>query len=318
MSSLFEAQEIKGFIRVAHTQKFIDIFNLLYTVQAEILYNHSRIYPFAYLNVGRLKLYLNADAVDSQPHIRARIIPVVKKFDATPTFFLHSPLAEVDDILSVVALLTPLSKHPVKICDVSLSYTEWFLPQTKGWHKVKTSDDIIQDAAILSAIKGRTYSSLRNTLKHVREDLKPEVKQLGPDNYKDGVKVFEDWKESEHAKKFFRLTIGRDVRLIETFYDKIDCKDFFSYVYYVEGVPSACSFGTRSCKDLSWGQDVTCKADTTKRGLADFAFIHLMQEMHKAGINFVNDSGYYSPGVRKNKEKFAPVKTIQMYDLVKE
>jgi len=314
MSSLFETQELKGFIRVTHTARFESIFQLLYSMQSDVLYAHSRIYPFAYLNVGRLKLFVNEDV---NSHDTVKIIPVVKKFDSTPTFFLHAPVAEVEDILRVVDQLTPLSKQPVKICDVTTSYAEWFLSQAKGWHKVKTSDDIIQDAKVLSEIKGRTYSSLRNTLKHVREDLKPEIRVLSPDNYKDAIKVFEDWKESEHAKKFFRLTIGRDVRLIETFYDKIDCENYFAYIYYVEGKPCACSFGTSAIGRIGWGQDITCKADTTKRGLADFAFIHLMQEMHKKGIQFVNDSGYYSPGVRKNKEKFAPVLLIQMFDLVK-
>lgn len=317
MKTLFEANELGSFVRVEHTPEFVAAFDVIYKLQTDILYNHSPIYPFSYLNKGRLKLFLNEDFGPENGYI-----PVVKKNEETASYFIHAPSAEVSKILETVKKLDKLSKQPVKICDVTEGYAYWFLEQTTGWEKRKTSDDVIQDAEALATLKGRRFSSLRNTLKHVREDLRPLNAPIRPYNYKDSIRVFEDWKEKQ-GKKYFRVTIGRDIRLIEEYYDKLDFENFFGYIHYVgpdengQDKPVATSFGCRSAKDPEFGIDVTVKADIEYKGMADFAFVYLMTEMNRAGIKYVNDSGYYSPSIKLNKLKFAPIKTIPMFDLAR-
>ena len=317
---LFEANPVglQNFVRIKNEEPFVSIFNHLSSIQSEVLYNHSRIYPFAYCDKGRMQLYLNKD------FSKDKIIPVVRKneqriledkvSEQKPQYSLYTPHCGLDDIWTTLEQLDPLSSVPVEITDVTKDYADEFLGQVKGWEKIKTSDDIIQSAEHLAELKGRNFSSLRNTLKHVRNDLKPEIQALNSRNAQDAICVFNRWKEMS-IKRYFRITIGRDTRLIETYCDKMDFENLFGYVYYINQVPSAVSFGARSTKDRIYGQDITCKALPTCRGLADFAFIHLMNEMFKKGILLVNDSGGNSKPILDNKRKFAPVCVIQMFDL---
>lgn len=310
MPPLFEANPVglKDFVRVKNTEPFISIFNHLASVQVEVLYNHSRIFPFAYLNTGRMELYLNKDFSSD------KIIPVVKKFTEKPQYSLYTPHAPYTDIIKVVEQLTPFSSEPVDIIDVTESYAAKFLEECKWWEKTKTSDDVVQCADKLAELAGRNFSSLRNTLRHVRNDIKPEVRPLSSTTATDAVCVFERWKDNEGVH-YFRRTVGRDVRLVEEYADKMDFENIFGYVYYVNKLPAAVSFGCRSAKDREWGVDVTQKGlYNTYKGISDFAFIHLMQQMYLHGIKYVNDSGGAGP-VRKNKLKFAPLKDITMYDL---
>ena len=319
---LFETHPVglQDFVRVKNEEPFITIFNDLACYQTEVLYNHSRIFPFSYLNLGRMQLYLNKDFNER------KIFPVVRKneqrlledhvSEQKPQYTIYNPYYmhdTLDALLKVISELDKLSSAPVEITDVTRAYADNFLSQASGWEKVKSSDDVIQQADLLSELKGRNFSSLRNTMKHVRNDLKPEVQALNQRNANDAICVFERWKTLS-AQKYFRITIGRDNRLIEEYCDKMDFQNFFGYVYYVNNQPSAVSFGCRSAKDPTWGQDVTCKALPTCKGLADFAFIHLMQEMHKKGITLVNDSGGQGK-VLLNKKKFSPLMTIPMYSL---
>ena len=309
---------LEDFVRVENTSEFVSVFKQLYASQDEVLYNHSPIFPFAYLNLGRLQLFINKD------HNRS-IIPVVKKFDAKPSYEIHSPFCTVWELVEIIAKLDKVSSNPVIVTDLTKSEAEYWLRQLEGdtctkvtnekWKKVKTSDDIVQDAEALSKLAGRNYSSLRNTLKHVRNDLKPETKQLSPENKADALSVFNAWKEKQ-GKKYFRVTIGRDLRLIEEYADKLDFVDYFSYVHYVNGKPEACSFGCRSWKQKDFGIDITVKANVDCKGLGDYAFVHLMTEMNKQGIKLVNDSGG-TGNVKLNKQKFRPVYTIPMYNLVR-
>lgn len=319
---LFETYPVglQDFMQVKNQDLFRTIFAFVYAVQSDVLYNHSAVFPFSYLNKGKMKLYINKDVcIDTTQQgktSKTKIIPVVKQFEYTlehkPIYFIHCPIASIEDILATVDQLDVLSSVPVLISDVTEAYASWFLANTDGWEKVKTSDDVIQDACAMASLKGRNYSSLRNTLKHVREDLKPVIFPLNRSTYKDAISVFYAWKDKQ-GKKYFRVTIGRDVRLIQEYFDKIDEQRFFSYVYYVNGKPEAVSFGCAAEKP-QWGVDITVKANTNCKGLADFAFVHLLTEMNKHGIVYVNDSGGTGK-VLLNKKKFRPIKTIPCYDL---
>ena len=309
---------LRDYVRVKNEEPFISIFNYLSSIQSEVLYNASRIYPFAYLNLGRMQLYLNKDFRQD------KIIPVVRKneqrlledgiSEQKPQYSLYTPHCRLDDILTTLEQLEPLSSIPVNITDVTKAYADEFLSQVNGWEKTKTSDDIIQSAERLSKLEGRNFSSLRNTLKHVKNDLKPTVRPLCSTTVVDATCVFENWKLKQ-GKKYFRVTIGRDRRLAEEYADKTDFQDFFGYVFYINDIPKAVCYGCRSAKDPAWGQDITVKADIDCRGLGDYAFIFLMQTMHAKGIKLVNDSGGSSKNVRDNKLKFSPVSTVPMYDL---
>lgn len=312
--ALFETHPVglKGFVRVKNEEPFISAFNRLYAGQGECLYNHSPIFPFAYLNLGQMKLYLNADFADRN------IIPVVKKHELTlehaPSYSIHCPNVGKTRLLDTISSLNVFSSESVEITDVTKDFAEKFIACTEGWEKIVTSNDVIQNAAALSTLAGRNFSSLRNTMKHVKNDLKPEIQALNKRNASDAICVFEKWKTLS-AKKYFRITIGRDVRLIEEYCDKLDFQNTFGYVYYINGQPAAVSFGCRSAYAPEWGIDVTCKGLTeTFKGIADFAFIHLMTEMNKKGITLVNDSGGTGK-VLLNKRKFSPIKMIPMYDL---
>lgn len=306
---LFETSPVglQNYVRVKNEEPFITLFNDLACYQSEVLYNHSRIFPFAYLNKGRMQLYLNKDLNER------KIIPVVRKHEQKPEYTIYSPYCDIQELLIEVVRLDPFSSEPVCITDVTRHFADKFLEQVKGWEKVKTSDDVIQQADLLAKLAGRNFSSLRNTMKHVRNDLKPETQALNARNANDAICVFERWKTLS-AQKYFRITIGRDIRLVEEYCDKLDFENFFAYVHYINNVPSAVSFGTRSVKDRTWGQDITCKALPTCKGLADFAFIHLCTEMNKKGITLINDSGGQGK-VMLNKKKFSPLMTIPQYDL---
>lgn len=318
--SLFETHPVglADYVRVQNREPFISVFEWLYGSQEQSLYNHSPIFPFSYLNKGQMKLYLNKDFTASTNNkVKNKILPVVKQFEHTlehkPLYFLHCPIAEDSVILSAVEHLDELSSAPVVIADVTNHFALNFIERNPTWEKVKTSDDVIQHGEALAKLTGRNFSSLRNTIKHVKNDINPEVQPLNPRNANDAICVFERWKVTQ-GLKYFRVTIGRDIRLIEEYADKLDFYKFFGYVYYVNNVPKAVSFGTRSYMHPEWGVDVTCKADTSCKGLADFAFIHLCSEMYKKGIKYVNDSGGTGK-VMLNKRKFNPLKTIPCFDL---
>lgn len=309
--ALFEVKDesfISDFKRVEHTEAFINQFKKIYSEADQALYNHSPIFPFSYLNKGRMELYLHLNLP----------IPLVKKFKNAPKYWIHNPGLDMkpDELYQVVKQIELETKASVDITDLTSIQVDFYLDlfHRDGYKKIKTSTDVVQDAAKLSNLTGRNFSSLRNSLKHVEKDLKPDIQKLGSSNYLDAIKVFKQWKE-ESQTKYFRITIGRDVRLIEEYYDKLDFERFFGYVYYVNSLPSAVSFGCRSYYRDDWGQDITVKGLFNQaKGISDFAFIHLMQEMNKKGIIYVNDSGGEAK-VKLNKYKFHPIDTIQMFDL---
>ena len=185
---LFEANPVglKEFVRVKNKEPFISIFNHLASIQSEVLYNHSRIFWSSYLNLGRYQLYLNKDFRQD------KIIPVVRKneqrlledgiSEQKPQYTLYTPHCGLDDIWATLELLDQLSSTPVEITDVTENYATKFLSEVSGWERVETSKDIVQSAEKLAKLEGRNYSSLRNTMKHVRNDLKPEIQALNQRN----------------------------------------------------------------------------------------------------------------------------------------
>lgn len=311
LKPLFGTKELgplPGYVRVERTEKFVWAFRQLYGVQSACLYNHSPIFPFSYLNRGKMKLFINEDWEKSG------IIPVVQKNFELPTFFIHCPMSSTDNILNVVQALDKLSVHPCTITDVTAEFASQWVQTIPGWAKIKTSEDVVQDATKIREVKGRDFSSIRNGLKHVRTDLHPWWEPLSIKNKSDALQVFNEWKEVQ-GKKYFRVTIGRDLRLIEEYYDSVDLKDYFSFVYYVEDKPVAANFGCRSWYSPDWGIDVTVKANINYKGMGDFAFWHLISEMNQAGIKMVNDSGAASKNVKINKIKWKNPGFIQMFDL---
>ena len=310
---LFDAKPIspyEGFERVdINNPSHQQFFKRLYKSQSDVLYNHSPIYPFAYLNVGTYRAFLPKEG---------SLITLVAKNFTEPILSIHAPRSFAHNIWDVVQQFDSLSKQPIILTDLTEEDADIILANElfRNWKKVKTSMDVIQNTDKLTELNGRNFSSLRNTLRRVERDYKPDIVALCKDNYKDAIKVFENWKEKQ-GKKYFRVTVGRDIRLIEEYHDKIDFSTTYSYVYYISGVPSGVSFGCRSYSRDDWGMDITVKADVDIRGLADFAFVNLMQRMNEDGIIHVNDSGYHSKGVKVNKFKFQPEGEIPMFNLVR-
>lgn len=314
--ALFETQEIfkpknsEKFVRV-DPKKHVTIFKELLQNQSETLYNHSPIFPFAYLNTGNRTLFLNSDYSPN------KIIPLAQKNKTTPTFELFTPFGDMKEIL---ATIDKASICIEAIRDVTKQYAQDFLKHWSGWDLIRTSRDVVQDCHLVTELNGRNFSSIRNTLRRVERDYKPDIKLLTTETCADAILVFKDWQQ-EQGKKYFRVTIGRDIRLIEEYCKAL--KDlwqisYFAYVYYVAGKAEAVSFGVRSWSNAEWGIDVTCKANVNIRGLSDFAFQHLITQLHLAGILYVNDSGWNSKGNEINKKKWWGGKEpqlIPMYDL---
>lgn len=310
------SSKIEGYKRVTYESRFVELFHSLLAEQSECLYNHHPLFPFCYLNTGKYKLYLNEDATQD------KIIPVVQKNGLTSSFEIYSPSALYEHILYAVEDFDKISSKPIKIRDVTKQYADCFLLMTKGWQKVRTSLDVMQDTKLITELAGRNFSSIRNTLRRVERDYQPKIELLCKSNMYDAIQVFKNWQQLQ-GKKYFRVTIGRDIRLIEEFCNNYDVLDpnYFAYVYYVNDKAEAVSFGVRSWYRDEYGIDVTCKANTALRGLGDFAFHHLITEMRKAGgINYVNDSGYNSKGNEISKKKWfggKEIKFVEMYDLVR-
>ena len=297
-----------NFIRVSNTPKFIDVFNNLFSKQADVMYNHSLIHPFSYLNKGRLELYINKDYSDD------KIIPVVKKFKTTPSYMLYTPHANTEDILEVVNNLDKISKDPVYITDATEEYCTKFLSESPNWKKFRTSDDIIYDTKLVSEMRGKDFVKIRNKIK-VCGKLNPDVQVISTAKHRDdAIYIFRKWKDTQ-GLKYFRVTIGRDIRLLEEYYDKVDLKDIFGYIAYVDKKPAGVVLGCRSNHAKDWGIEVTTKSLIDYNGMSDYIRQYFLSEMNKAGINYINDSGIYSPGIKKNKIKWKPDRFIKMYDL---
>lgn len=305
---------LRGFEQVASTPEFKKLFQEFFALSKDCLYNQSPIYPFAYLNKGAYKLFVN----ESWRNTRQRkMIPIVQHNFTEPSYSLYQPMASLADIEEVNDQLSRISKDPVEIIDCTGEYADWMQNASNNtWKKEKTSDDVIQDAQIITSLPGRNFSSIRNTLRRVERDLKPNICRLDKYTMRDAQRVFEDWKELQ-GKKYFRVTVGRDLRLIEECAEWVDECDFFGYVYYVDGYPSAANFGCRSWNSPEWGIDVTCKARVDCRGLSDFAYHHLVTQMYRQKIRWINDCGFAGAGDKISKGKWQPQKFIPNFKLVR-
>src|SRR5208282_6255852 len=117
---------LQDYVRVKNEEPFISIFNHLSSIQSEVLYNASRIFPFAYLNKGRMQLFLNKDFNND------KIIPVVRKneqrlledkiSEQKPQYTLYNPHCNFVDLGEIVKMVDPLSSSSVEITDVTKDY----------------------------------------------------------------------------------------------------------------------------------------------------------------------------------------------------
>ena len=307
---LFEVDEfiISGYKRVQHTAEYIEVFRKLFCMQEDVLYNHSIVQPFSYLNKGRLSLFINADYKSGE------IIPIIQKFKNNPTFSLYCPRASDQRILETVEKLKEVSGKEVEIVDATDEWSQSFISNNPNWQRVETSKDVVYNTEKVHVLEGSGFSKIRNKIRRAEkcglyiEEIRTE-KHLG-----DAIQLFEHWKQTQ-GEKYFRVTVGRDKRLIEEYWDKVDGKNFFGYNAYIENECKGVVFGNRSDLKPDWGIEVTTKADIHTPGASDYIRQYLLSRMYSEGIKFVNDSGFYGTGVKVNKTKWLPDRIIKMYKL---
>lgn len=289
----------------------IDLFNerIYKQLPKPILYNHCFHYLYSYF-AGVKTLY--------KVPTGSGIVAVAQKYKTKPRFYIHAPTCAYEHLLALYKILQKQSATPVRVIDLNQEQVDKIISnEPEKWKIIKDGKDVIFDLHKCIEMKGNGYKGIRNGINYFKKTFNYEVVDMDTAKVADdAVQVIRDWQQKQ-GKKYFRVTVGRDVEIFKRFWSLVDNKTTFGLVIYDKetGKPIAATMGCVSPLDQEMGIELTTKVDIDYKGLTDFISLELFKRMYEAGVRYTNEAGIYSPGIKKNKEKWHPVDYYPMFQL---
>ena len=113
--------ELPGYHKVVHDDEHELYFDKMWEIVGDgLLFDHSRISPFAYFNEGQMELFVNDNWKVGC------YMPIIKKFKNTPRYMLYCPIAPIDMIYDKMVELSAISAKPVQAIAVPAWVAEVF------------------------------------------------------------------------------------------------------------------------------------------------------------------------------------------------
>ena len=302
--------ELVGYHKVVHDGEHENIFNMMWErVGEELLFDHSIISPFAYFNEGQMELFVNDDWADT-----GDIMPIVKKFKNTPRYMLYSPVGSIDRIYGMLEYLNSISAKPAQIIAVNKDFAELY--KQDGRFKVsKTGKDYVDNIVVQSEMKGRGYKSLRNDISKAQRTYIGEqgghFERLSPKNVHLAVALFKEWNATQ-GKKYLRGAVGRDIRLVEHYADRMT-DDIVCELFIVDGKAVSCIFSCIFKHDPTQSVAVMAKSLTAYKNVSYMNELHCKKILVAKGVVHENVAGVYGAGTKMSKGKWKPELTRDVF-----
>lgn len=302
--------ELPGYHKVIHDSEHEHIFDELWErIGEELLFDHSIISPFAYFNEGQMELFINDDWKETED-----IVPVVKKFKNTPRYMLYCPAAGIERIYEMLNYLNGMSAKPAQIIAVNKNQAELY--RQDGRFKVsKTGKDYVDNIVVQSQLKGGEYKRLRNHISKAERTIIGEMgghyERLSPENVHLAVALFKEWNETQ-GKKYLRGAVGRDIRLVEHYADRMT-DDIVCELVIVDGKAVSCIFSCIFKHDPTQSVAVTAKSLTAYNNVSYMNELHCKKILVEKGVVYENVAGVYGAGTKMSKGKWKPELTRDVF-----
>ena len=304
------AIELPGYHRVVHDGEHENIFNELWKrMGEELLFDHSVISPFAYFNEGQMELFINDDWADT-----GDIIPVIKKFKNTPRYMLYSPVGEIERIYSMLKYLDSISAKPAQIVAVNTKFAELYRNDER-FKVSRSGKDYVDNLVVQTEMKGGDYKRLRNHIRKAEKTILGEMgghyERLSPKNVHLAVALFKEWNETQ-GKKYLRGAVGRDIRLVEHYADRMT-DEIVCELVIVDGKAVSCIFSCIFNHDPTQSVAVMAKSLTAYTNVSYMNELHCKKILVEKGVVHENVAGVYGAGTKMSKGKWKPELTRDVY-----
>lgn len=302
--------ELVGYHRIVHDAEHESLFNQLWEkIGEELLFDHSIISPFAYFDAGQMELFINDDWKST-----GDIIPIVKKFKNTPRYMLYSPVGNVDRIYDTLKYLDSISAKPAQIIAVNQNFAELY--KADGRFKVsKSGKDYVDNIVVQSQMKGGEYKRLRNHISKAERTILGEMgghyERLSPENVHLAVALFKEWNETQ-GKKYLRGAVGRDIRLVEHYANRMT-DDIVCELVIVDGKAVSCIFSCIFKHDPTQSVAVMAKSLTAYDNASYMNELHCKKILVEKGVVHENVAGVYGAGTKMSKGKWRPEFTRDVF-----
>lgn len=308
-SVLETTPELPGYHRVIHDVEHESIFDKIWEqVGGELLFDHSIISPFAYFNEGQMELYINDDWE------RGDIIPIIKKFKNSPRYMLYSPIGDLDRIFECMSFVGGVSCKPVQIIAVNKNFAEIY-KQDDRFKVSKTGTDYVDNIVVQSQLRGGGYKRLRNQIhkaeRTILGDMGGYYERLSPKNVHLAVALFREWNATQ-GKKYLRGAVGRDIRLVEHYADRMT-DDIVCELVIVDGKAVSCIFSCIFRHDPTQSVAVMAKSLTAYENVSYMNELHCKKILVEKGVVHENVAGVYGAGTKMSKGKWKPELTRDVY-----
>lgn len=302
--------ELPGYHKIIHDNEHEELFDALWAwMGEELLFDHSIISPFAYFNEGQMELFINDDWKETD-----EIIPVVKKFKHTPRYMLYSPVGDMDRIYRMLEYLNGISAKPAQIIAVNKNFAELYRLD-KRLKVSKTGKDYVDNIVIQSQLKGGEYKRLRNHISKAERTIIGEMgghyERLSPKNVHLAVALFKEWNETQ-GKKYLRGAVGRDIRLVEHYADRMT-DDIVCELVIVDGKAVSCIFSCIFKHDPTQSVAVMAKSLTAYNNVSYMNELHCKKILVEKGVVHENVAGVYGAGTKMSKGKWKPEFTRDVF-----
>lgn len=302
--------ELPGYHKIIHDKEHEELFDALWAwMGEELLFDHSIISPFAYFNEGQMELFINDDWKETD-----EIIPVVKKFKNTPRYMLYSPVGDMDRIFEMLNYLNGISAKPAQIIAVNKNFAELYR-QDSRFKVSKTGKDYVDNIVIQSQLKGGEYKRLRNHISKAERTIIGEMgghyERLSPKNVHLAVALFKEWNETQ-GKKYLRGAVGRDIRLVEHYADRMT-DDIVCELVIVDGKAVSCIFSCIFKHDSTQSVAVMAKSLTAYDNASYMNELHCKKILVEKGVIHENVAGVYGAGTKMSKGKWKPEFTRDVF-----
>lgn len=308
--SFVTTPELSGYHKVVHDGEHETIFNEVWKrMGEELLFDHSIISPFAYFNEGQMELFVNDDWATT-----GDIIPVVKKFKNTPRYMLYSPIGSLDRIYQMLEYVNGMSAKPAQIIAVNKDFAELY-KQDGRFAVSKAGKDYVDNIVTQTEMKGGEYKRLRNQIRKAEKTILGEMgghyERLSPKNVHLAVALFKEWNETQ-GKKYLRGAVGRDIRLVEHYANRMT-DDIVCELVIVDGKAVSCIFSCIFKHDPTQSVAVMAKSLTAYTNASYMNELHCKKILVEKGVVHENVAGVYGAGTKMSKGKWKPELTRDVF-----
>ena len=302
--------ELPGYHKIVHDGEHENIFNKLWEKMGEeLLFDHSTISPFAYFNEGQMELFINDDWADT-----GEIVPIVKKFKNTPRYMLYSPVGSMFRIFETMKYLDSISAKPAQIIAVNKNFAELYR-QDGRFRVSKSGKDYVDNIVVQSQLRGGEYKRLRNHISKAERTILGEMgghyERLSPTNVHLAVELFKEWNATQ-GKKYLRGAVGRDIRLVEHYANRMT-DDIVCELVIVDGKAVSCIFSCIFKHDPTQSVAVMAKSLTAYDNASYMNELHCKKILVEKGVVHENVAGVYGAGTKLSKGKWKPEFTRDVF-----